>query len=202
MSLEVVLAFCLFAFVASVTPGPNNLMLLASGMNYGFRASIPHILGVSSGFFGLVIAVGLGLGEVFTRYPQSYAAMKWVGAAYMLFLAWRIATAGTPAPETAGETRGKPLGFLGAATFQLVNPKAWVMAAGAFTTYIPASPSATLVVMIATLFATINVPCISGWAVFGARLSQWLREPGYARVFNRGMAAMLVISLMPVLRSA
>lgn len=201
MSLEVILAFCMFAFVASVTPGPNNLMLLASGMNYGFRASIPHILGVSCGFFILVVSVGLGLGAVFTRYPLAHAVLKWAGAIYMLYLAWRIATSGTPSAETASVTRGKPIGFLGAAMFQWVNPKAWVMAAGAFATYIPAAPSASLVVAIAALFATINIPCISGWAVFGTRLRRWLREPRYARAFNVGMAVLLVVSLVPMLRT-
>jgi threonine/homoserine/homoserine lactone efflux protein len=202
MSPEVILAFCVFAFVASVTPGPNNLMLLASGMNYGFRASIPHILGVSGGFFVLVVSVGLGLGEVFTRYPQSYTVMKWAGAIYMLYLAWRIATSGTPSADAADKNTGKPLGFLGAAMFQWVNPKAWVMAAGAFSTYIPAAPSTSLVVAISALFATINIPCISGWTVFGARLSQWLREPRYARAFNVGMAVLLVVSLVPMLRAS
>ena len=192
----------MFAFVASVTPGPNNLMLLASGMNHGFRASIPHILGVSCGFFILVVAVGLGLGAVFTRYPLSHAVLKWAGAIYMLYLAWRIANSGTPSAENAAATRGKPVGFLGAVMFQWVNPKAWVMAAGAFATYIPAAPSAALVVAIAALFATINVPCISGWAVFGTRLRRWLREPRYARAFNVGMAVLLVASLVPMLRTS
>ena len=202
MSPEVILAFCVFAFVASVTPGPNNLMLLASGMNYGFRASIPHILGVSCGFFALVVSVGLGLGEVFTRYPQSHVVMKWAGAIYLLYLAWRIASSGTPSPDDSTVTRGRPVGFVGAVMFQWVNPKAWVMAAGAFATYIPAAPSAALVVAIAALFATINIPCISGWAVFGARLRRWLREPRYARAFNVGMAVLLAASLVPMLMTA
>ena len=202
MSPEVILAFCAFAFVASVTPGPNNLMLLTSGMNFGFRASIPHIMGVSCGFFVLVVSVGFGLGEVFTRYPQSHVAMKWAGAVYMLYLAWRIANSGTPSPDDSAVPRGRPVGFMGAVMFQWVNPKAWVMAAGAFATYIPAAPSAALVVAIAALFATINIPCISGWAVFGARLRRWLREPRYARAFNVGMAVLLAASLVPMLMTA
>ena len=202
MSPEVILAFCVFAFVASVTPGPNNLMLLASGMNYGFRASIPHILGVSCGFFALVVSVGLGLGEVFTRYPQSHVVMKWAGAIYLLYLAWRIASSGTPSPDDSTVTRGRPVGFVGAVMFQWVNPKAWVMAAGAFATYIPAAPSEALVVAIAALFATINIPCISGWAVFGTRLRRWLGQPRYARAFNVGMAVLLVASLVPMLMMA
>ena len=202
MSPEVILAFCVFAFVASVTPGPNNLMLLASGMNYGFRASIPHILGVSCGFFALVVSVGLGLGEVFTRYPQSHVVMKWAGAIYLLYLAWRIASSGTPSPDDSTVTRGRPVGFVGAVMFQWVNPKAWVMAAGAFATYIPAAPSVALVVAIAALFATINIPCISGWAVFGTRLRRWLGQPRYARAFNVGMAVLLVASLVPMLMMA
>jgi threonine/homoserine/homoserine lactone efflux protein len=200
MTLSTTLAFCLFAFVASITPGPNNLMLLASGMNFGFRASIRHILGISSGFFVMVIAVGLGLGEVFARYPTSYAVMKWVGIAYLLYLAWRIATSAPPSDNVADGQQGKPLGFWGAASFQWVNPKAWAMAISAFSTYIPAAPSALLVIAMSGLFAAINLPCVAGWALFGARLKRWLREPQYARIINASMALLLVASLLPIPR--
>jgi threonine/homoserine/homoserine lactone efflux protein len=148
MSLETILAFSLFAFVTSVTPGPNNLMLLASGVNFGFRRTIPHIFGISTGFLVLVLAVGFGLGEVFIRVPIAYQILKWVGAAYLLYLAWNIANSGPPG-EGSGEqvSCAKPMSFWGAAAFQWVNPKAWVMAIGAFSTYAPTMTSVTIVVL-------------------------------------------------------
>jgi threonine/homoserine/homoserine lactone efflux protein len=206
MGLDIVLAFAVFAFVTSVTPGPNNLMLLASGMNFGFRASVPHVLGIGGGFFCLLIAVGMGLGGVFARYPQTYEVLKWVGAAYLLYLAWGIAASGAPvgakldeparrAPE---QTRGRPLGFLGAALFQWVNPKAWAMAVGAYTAYVPATSGWELVAAAAFLFAAINAPCVSLWALFGSRLRRWLMDPAYRRVFNVAMAVLLVGTLIPL----
>ena len=108
MSLETILAFSLFAFVTSVTPGPNNLMLLASGVNFGFRRTIPHIFGISTGFLVLVLAVGFGLGEVFTRVPLAYQILKWVGIAYLLYLAWNIANSGPPGEERSQSTQAHP----------------------------------------------------------------------------------------------
>ena len=135
-SLNLLSAFVLFAFVSSITPGPNNTMLLASGVNFGVRRTIPHALGVSIGFMVMVLGVGLGLGEVFKVYPLAYTVLRYAGAAYLLYLAWKIANSG-PMSATDPQSR-KPLGFWGAAAFQWVNPKAWVMAVGAITTYTPA----------------------------------------------------------------
>lgn len=199
MPVDVWLAFSLFAFVTSITPGPNNIMLLASGVNFGFRASIPHVLGISSGFLVLVVAVGLGLTELFARYPFIYTAMRWAGVAYLLYLAWNIANSGTPAAKSPDGSGRRPLGFWGAAAFQWVNPKAWFMAIGALSTYVPAGSSVTMVVGVAVLFALINAPCVSVWAAFGARLRQFFRVPRYQRIFNYSMAALLVASLVPLL---
>lgn len=201
MPLEAVLAFSLFALVASITPGPNNFMLLASGMNFGFKASIPHMLGISVGFFLMTTAVGSGLAALFARYPVAYSVMKWVSVIYLLYLAWRIAIAGTVSDEGRGQRSGKPLGFLGAALFQWVNPKAWVIAISAFSTYVPSTAAWLLVVAIAGLFAVIGLPCISSWALFGTALRRWLRQPRYARMFNFAMAALLVASLLPMLET-
>jgi threonine/homoserine/homoserine lactone efflux protein len=134
MLIDLLPAFALFALVSSITPGPNNTMLLASGVNFGFLRTIPHALGISLGFMLLVVAVGLGLGEIFTAAPWTYTALRWIGAAYLLYLAWCIATSGRM--SEAGEHGGTPMTFLGAAAFQWVNPKAWVMAVGAITTYV------------------------------------------------------------------
>jgi threonine/homoserine/homoserine lactone efflux protein len=196
---DIVLAFSLFAFVTSVTPGPNNLMVLASGINFGFRASIPHIFGISTGFSIMMTAVGLGLAEVFTYYPFSYTVMKWVGAAYLLYLAWNIAKA-SPLDSTAIKGRnGQPMSFLGAAAFQWVNPKAWVMAIGALSNFVPATSGVMIIVSFALLFFIINAPSVSIWAAFGARMRQILQTPSYRRAFNYSMAALLIASFAPIL---
>ncbi len=198
MSLEAIIALSVFAFVSSITPGPNNLMLLASGMNFGFRATIPHMLGISLGFFVMELAVGMGIAEAFERFPAVYTLLKWAGGAYLLYLAWRIANAGVVRADDKTAAAGKPLSFFGAAAFQWVNPKAWAMAVSAFSIYVPPPVSWMLVVGVSALFAIINLPCVSSWALFGSGLRHWLREPRYARVFNIVMALLLVATLLPM----
>ncbi|EPL07967.1 LysE family translocator [Pseudomonas sp. CF161] len=197
LSPDLLLAFALFALVTSITPGPNNTMLLASGVNFGFNRSIPHILGISCGFFVLVLAVGLGLGAVFEAYPVLYSVLRYVGAAYLLYLAWKIARSG-PMSETE-QGQGKPISYWGAAAFQWVNPKAWVMAVGAISTYTPLQGYFTNVLVISAVFALINAPTVSLWAACGSLLRNVLRNPRWLRLFNLGMAALLVISLYPLL---
>ncbi len=194
-SLNLLMAFVLFAFVSSITPGPNNTMLLASGVNFGVRRTIPHALGISIGFMMLVLAVGLGLGELFKAYPLAYGVLRYVGASYLLYLAWKIANSG---PLTSAEpgTR-KPLGFWGAAAFQWVNPKAWVMAVGAITTYAPSQGYLTNV--IAAVFAVVNLPSVCVWVMFGSALRTVLQDPRWLKLFNWLMAALLVLSLYPLL---
>ncbi len=198
LSLDLLLAFALFAFVTSVTPGPNNMMLLASGVNFGFNRTVPHMLGICCGFFSLVLAVGLGLGAAFQAYPLLYTILRYVGAAYLLYLAWKIATSG-PASDAVGE-EGKPQTFMQAALFQWVNPKAWVMAVGAISTYTPLQGYFTNVMIISAVFALINLPTVSIWAGFGSLLRNALRDPFWLRVFNVGMAVLLVVSLYPMLK--
>ncbi len=202
MTTTVLLALCLFAFVASITPGPNNLMLLASGMNFGFRASIPHMSGVCVGFFVMMVAIGAGLGAVVTQVPLVYEVIKWLGAAYLLYLAWRIASTPVDPDAAAARRAAQPLGFLGAAMFQWVNPKAWAMTVSAFATYVPPAPSAWMVIGVSSLVFVINLPCIAAWLLFGARMRHWLAEPRRAQAFNWTMAALLVASLVPMLRPA
>ncbi|MFJ4145506.1 LysE family translocator [Pseudomonas sp. NPDC089734] len=197
LSFDLLLAFALFAFVTSVTPGPNNMMLLASGVNFGFRRSLPHMAGISIGFFVLVVAVGLGLGGLFKAWPLLYTVLRYVGAAYLLYLAWKIATSG-PASDT-DENRSEPLGFLGAALFQWVNPKAWVMAIGAISTYTPMEGYFTNVLIISSVFALINLPSVGIWAGFGSLLRNVLRDPLRLRLFNGLMAILLVASLYPLI---
>ncbi|MBI6952317.1 LysE family translocator [Pseudomonas sp. B21-023] len=196
-SLDLLSAFVLFAFVSSITPGPNNTMLLASGVNFGVRRTIPHALGISVGFMVMVLAVGLGLGEVFKAWPPLYSILRYAGAAYLLYLAWKIATSGPMSGDTNGSR--KPLGFWGAAAFQWVNPKAWVMAIGAITTYTPAQGYVFNVIVIATVFALVNLPSVGIWVMFGSALRNLLRNPRAVVLFNVLMAVLLVISLYPLL---
>lgn len=196
MSAETVVAFCLFAWVSSITPGPNNLMVLSSGVNFGFRASMPHVLGIAIGFGVMLVAVGLGLAALFEQWPVLYSVLKGVGAAYLLWLAWGLARSGTLNLESGGAP--KPMGFLAAAAFQWVNPKAWVMAVSAFATYVQAR-SLWPVLAAASVFALINLPSVAAWALCGSRLRTVLTQPARQRLFNRAMAALLVLSLLPLL---
>ncbi|KPG97016.1 lysine transporter LysE [Pseudomonas sp. RIT-PI-q] len=197
LSLDLLLGFALFALVTSITPGPNNTMLLASGVNFGFNRTIPHMLGITCGFFVLVVAVGFGLGAVFQTYPLLYTVLRYVGAAYLLYLAWKIAHSGPVSDSEAGES--KPISYLGAAAFQWVNPKAWIMAIGAISTYTPMQGYFTNVIVIAAVFALINLPSVSVWAACGTLLRNVLKDRRWLRLFNWGMAALLVVSLYPLL---
>ncbi len=132
MPLDTLLALLIFALTTSITPGPNNMMLFASGVNFGFRRTIPHMLGIGAGFFALLIGVGFGLGALLKTVPLLYTVLKFAGGAYLVWIAWKIATSRALAEGQAG---AKPMTFLGAAAFQWVNPKAWVMAVTAIATY-------------------------------------------------------------------
>ena len=200
LSLDLLLGFALFALVTSITPGPNNTMLLASGVNFGFNRTIPHMLGITCGFFILVLAVGFGLGAVFQAYPVLYNVLRFVGAAYLLYLAWKIAHSG-PVSDS-GEGQGKPISYLGAAAFQWVNPKAWIMAIGAISTYTPLQGYFTNVMVIAAVFALINLPSVGVWVVCGSLLRNVLRDRRWLRLFNWGMALLLVASLYPMLHES
>lgn len=193
------IAFSLFALVTSITPGPNNLMILASGINFGFKASIPHMLGINSGFLLLVLAVGVGLERIVLQLPWIFDALKWGGAIYLLYLAWCIATSGPVEDASRNARPAKPMKFLSAAIFQWVNPKAWVMAMGVFSTYIPASNGLAVIVTAAMIFALINLPCVGVWTLFGSGLRRLFQSRKNLIAFNYGMAALLVLSLYPLL---
>ena len=196
MTADMLFAFAGFAFVTSVTPGPNNTMLLASGVNHGFMRTIPHIVGISLGCAAMLLLVGLGLGQVFATVPALYTALRYLGAAYLLWLAWKIAHAG---PIQLGDRLARPMGFWQAAFFQWVNPKAWVMVVGAVTTYAPRQGFAQGVAVITVLLVLVNAPTVCLWAGCGAALRRWLTDPGRIRAFNVTMALLLVLSLYPML---
>ena len=183
-----------FALVSSITPGPNNLMLMASGANFGLRRTVPHMLGVVAGHSFMIAVVGLGLVGLFEAFPVLHMALTAVSVLYLLWLAWKIAHA-APKEGTAG---ARPLTFWQAAAFQWVNPKAWFMAITAITVYAGgASPWGVLAVSLA--FALTNLPSITVWAALGQGMRRLLTDPARLRLFNWTMAALLVLSLWPVL---
>ena len=199
---DVLLALAAFSFVSSVTPGPNNFMLLASGVNFGFTRSIPHMIGIASGFCFMLVCVGFGLGEIFERAPLLYQGLKFVGAAYLLYLAWKIANSGPVAsPEGSGtEEQGTPMTFLQAAAFQWVNPKAWFMAVTSMSVYTVHTNFVASVLGVAAVFTAINLPSISMWCGMGTGLRSVLSDPVKLRYFNWIMGGLLVASLWPMLK--
>lgn len=195
MSLDLLFALSVFAFVSSITPGPNNLMLMASGANYGFRRTLPHMLGVGIGFVVMILIVGAGFVRVFDAYPITHTVLKTLSVAYLLWLAWRIATA---APSQAGPSRGTPMTFLQAAAFQWVNPKGWTMALTAITAYTP-DRSLQAILIVGIVFGVINLPSVGSWTVLGQQMARVLHTPAHLRAFNWVMAGLLVASLYPVI---
>ncbi len=195
MTLDQFLGLLGFAFVTSVTPGPNNLMLMASGANFGLRRSLPHMAGISLGHAFMALLVGLGLGAALQALPQARLAMKIAAVIYMLWLAWKMAHASAPGEGRAG---ARPLTFLEAAAFQWVNPKAWAMSIGAMAAY-ATEGGAAQVALVAGLFALINFPSVSLWAWAGQGMRSVLQDPRRLNAFNWTMAALLVASLWPVL---
>lgn len=194
MTTELLIALLYFAFVTSVTPGPNNMMLLSSGVNFGLRRTLPHMAGICLGHSLMVFLVGLGVAGVFKAWPPALFVLKAVSVAYMLWLAWKIANAGAPGD---GKGAAKPLTFLQAAAFQWVNPKAWAMALGAVAAFVPA-PSIGAYATVALVFAAVNLPSITLWAAAGQAVRGWLAGKGRLRLFNGTMAVLLLVSLWPV----
>lgn len=195
---ELLVAFALFAAVTLFTPGPNNLMLMTSGLNWGVTRTLPHLLGVCLGFAFMVALVGLGLGRAFETWPWLYTILKWGGALYLLHLAWHIAVAGPVGDD--GAASGRPMTFLGAALFQWVNPKAWVMAVGAVSAYGAIAGFPWNVTIMAGTFLGLGFLSSGTWVVFGQQLRRLITSPRWVRVFNVAMAGLLVASLIPLAR--
>jgi len=200
MSVDAFAALLVFAFVTSITPGPNNIMLLSSGLTYGFRRTIPHIAGITVGFAFMVAAVGLGLGTIFIAYPVLQTILKYAGAAYLIYLAWHIGMAEPSAPEQ-DNSRG-PMTFWGAAMFQWVNAKGWVMVIGTITAY-AAIASFPWNILIQTLISlAMGTASTVVWALFGTALRPVLTSRAAVRAFNIVMALLLLASLYPVFMDA
>ena len=196
MSVELLVALCLFAFVSSITPGPNNIMLMNSGANYGFRKTIPHALGVGLGFTLMIVLVGLGVMKIFDAFPMSYQILKVASIAYLLYLAVKIALSGSS--KNDDNSKSKPMTFIQAALFQWVNPKAWTMALTAISIYAP-TQNIFAVAVVASVFGIVNLPCISVWVVLGQKMQLFLHSQLRMRTFNIAMAALLVVSVLPAI---
>jgi threonine/homoserine/homoserine lactone efflux protein len=206
MNLNAVLALALFAFVSSITPGPNNFMLLSSGVRFGFSRTIAHMLGVSFGFGFMLCAVYLGVHQTLAQLPWLLTIMKWLGIGYLLWFAVALARDRTPintASPLATNTSSKPMTFLGACAFQWINPKAWWMAVTASSTYVPAlgfnQTDAWLgAFWLSLIFVLVNIPSVSAWAWGGTQLRRFLSNPQSLQFFNLLMAALLVASIVPI----
>ena len=201
MESDLLLALMGFAFVTSISPGPGNFLLLASGANHGFRRCLPLVLGISFGFLFMVLMVGLGLGPLLQRYPLVSAGLRFACLCYVLWLAWKIARA-APMEGTAGQQAARPLGFLQAALLQWLNPKAWAVAL--IVTVYYTAPGLTMtdymanLLLVIFLFGLVNLPSISIWAISGVALRRLLDSPMRLRWFNRAMALLLVAAMVPV----
>ena len=198
MPFETFAALMVFSFVSSITPGPNNFMLLASGVNFGFTRSIPHMLGIGVGFASLLLGVGLGLGALLVAYPGLHLALKVLGGAYLLYLAWRIATSRTMG--NGKDDKARPMTFMEAAAFQWVNPKAWVMAVTAMAIYTDPQMPFGSVLLVTLAFALVNLPCVSSWTAFGLALRGFLSDPARLKWFNIAMGIALALTLWPMMR--
>jgi threonine/homoserine/homoserine lactone efflux protein len=184
--------FATYSFVMSITPGPNNVMLTASGATFGFRRTIPHILGISVGFGAELLAVCAGLGAMFNHWPYLQTVLRWVGAAYLVYLGIKMLRGSGPANSRSSS---RPVTFFEAAVFQFLNPKAWVMTITAATMFLPhelgvlAAGAYMLFIMV-----VMNMPCIAVWALFGSSLRRFLERPASRLGFNAAMAVALAMT--------
>ena len=197
MSQQLIIAFIVFASVAAFTPGPNNVMLMTSGLNYGFRRSLQHLAGVTIGYSILIVIVGLGLGAIFAAYPVLQTILKYAGAVYLIYLAVVIAISG-PADTKTG-AQGKPMTFTGAALFQWVNVKGWVIAVGSVSAYATIASYPWNMIILALIICVITLGSSLTWVLFGTALQSLVKSPRAVRIFNITMALLLVASLYPVL---
>ena len=200
MSQSLLYAFVTFAVVMFFTPGPNNIMLLSSGLTYGFRRTIPHIAGITIGFAFMVGAVGFGLGAVFLAYPVLQTILKYAGAAYLIYLAAAIAMSG---PAKPGEEAGRgPMSFWGAAMFQWINAKGWVIVIGTITAYAAIAQFPLNIAIQTVISLAIGAVSTVVWALFGSALRPVLTSERLVRAFNVLMALLLLASLYPVFMDA
>lgn len=197
MSMELAFApIALFAFATSITPGPNNIMLAASGVNFGFARTVPHLLGVSAGFALLAVLCALGLGAFILALPAAHLSLKLLGSAYLLYYAWQLRALSL---DSRDATAAQPMSFGAAALFQFANPKAWVMAVTGAAAFMPTGqPLVVAALLLSAVFAGVNLPCIAAWALLGALLRKALADPVQLRVFSMVLVVLTVYSAMAI----
>lgn len=195
--MELFWALVFFAFATSITPGPNNIMIMSSGVNYGVQKSLPHVAGVQIGFLLMLLAIGLGAGVILQQQPMLHQCIKLIGSAYLLYLAWKIASA---EPVQINTGNSKPLSFIQAVLFQWVNAKTWVMITGAIAAFTSLQGLYwQQLALIAVVFLLVGIPCSCSWLLFGAALKRLLTAPEQRRWFNRIMGSLLALSVLPPL---
>lgn len=190
--MEQLLPLALFAFVSSITPGPNNIMLTSSGIRFGFRRSIPHMLGVTAGFGVMLALCAGGIGSLVMAVPSIHVVLKVIGSTYLLYLAWQLRSM---AFSTSDTKTAKPMSFLAAAAFQAANPKAWIMAITGASAFLPhAEPVWFAIAVFCLVFCAVNLPCIGVWTGTGAVLRRYLDRPVWRRTFCVVMVVLTIYS--------
>jgi threonine/homoserine/homoserine lactone efflux protein len=191
------LSILIFAISTTITPGPNNIMIMASGINYGIKKSIPHLCGICLGLPIMIIMIGLGFSIVFEMYPFLHQIIKILGVLYLVYLAWLIAKS---SPKSFKNKKSHPMTFVQGVMFQWVNPKAWVIATSAISAYTNTSSSVnTQIILISLIFLAVEFPCVGVWLVFGTGIKRFLKSEQMQRAFNICMALLLIASVMPVI---
>jgi threonine/homoserine/homoserine lactone efflux protein len=198
MTFDLFTALAAFATVSTVTPGPNNLMLMASGINFGFARTVPHMTGIAVGFTTMIILVGAGIIQLLDAIPGAQTAIRVASIVYLLYMACMIATA-KPAVGDGAQNVGKPFSFFQAALFQWVNPKAWATALSAVSAYTPKANPVLGLFIIALVFGAVTVPTVGLWTMMGSKLRNFLSDPKKLRAFNVTAALILVATLYPVI---
>ncbi|WP_194721063.1 LysE family translocator [Noviherbaspirillum malthae] len=194
--MESLLPLALFAFVSSITPGPNNIMLTSSGILFGFLRSIPHMLGITVGFGAMLALCAAGIGSLVLAVPAIHVVLKVIGSAYLVYLAWKLRSMAFRQEE---QSHARPMSFLGAALFQFANPKAWVMAVTGASAFLPLLQPAWLAVAVfCIVFCAVNLPCIGLWAGTGAVLRRYLSQPRWQRLFCGIMVLLTLYSAVAI----
>ncbi|TCM65175.1 threonine/homoserine/homoserine lactone efflux protein [Acinetobacter calcoaceticus] len=196
MSLSLYLAFCVYAIVTSVTPGPNNFLALASGVNFGVKKTWPLVLGICFGFTVMFLLIALGINALFIQFPIIIPILKVLGSLYILYLAYLIAGSGKF--NVSDEQPEKMLGFWNGAFFQWINPKSWIVLLGAITAYTTADTATQEIIFIGLIYGVIAIPCVLVWAVIGDQMGNYLSQGNRAVIFNRVMGLLLAVSLIPI----
>lgn len=196
MTYSLFAGLLLFSAVSAFTPGPNNLLALASGANFGFRRTLPHVFGVCLGFSVMLALVGAGLGRLFSAIPIAYTILKYAAFSYLVYLSWKIATS---AGIGDSKERSEPITFLGSAAYQWINPKAWIAAVTVVSSFTVPEAFWTTLLIGGIANVTLAFSAVSSWALFGTFVKKWLSNPMRQRAFNWTMAALLVCSVIPAL---